>query len=38
VGIFVLHSSGSGYRPVAESCEYGSDPPGSIKVRNFLTG
>jgi hypothetical protein len=32
-----LDSSGSGYEPVAGSCEQGNKPSGSIKGGNFLT-
>jgi hypothetical protein len=31
-----LDSSGSGYRPVAGSCEHGNEPSGSIKFWEFL--
>jgi hypothetical protein len=31
-----LDLSGSGYEPVAGSCEYGNEPSGSIKGRGFL--
>jgi hypothetical protein len=32
-----LDSCGSGYRPVAGSCEHGNEPSGSIKGREFLS-
>jgi hypothetical protein len=31
-----LTSSGSGWGPVAGSCEHGNEPSGSIKGREFL--
>jgi hypothetical protein len=31
-----LDRSGSGYGQVASSCEYGDEPSGSIKCREFL--
>jgi len=36
VGRCGLDSSGSGYGPVAGCCEYGNEPPGSIKGGEFL--
>jgi hypothetical protein len=36
VGRRGLDSSGSGYGPVAGSCEHGNEPSGSIKVGEFL--
>jgi hypothetical protein len=36
VGRCGLDSSGSGYEPVASSYEYGDEPSGSIKCREFL--
>jgi len=38
VGNFVLDASGSGYGPVARSCEHDNEPSGSIKAGHFLTG
>jgi hypothetical protein len=35
VGRCGKHTSGSGYRPVAGSCEHGDEPPGSIKGGEF---
>jgi hypothetical protein len=32
-----LNSSGSGYEPVAGSCEHSNEPLGSVKGGNFLT-
>jgi hypothetical protein len=36
VGSCEVDASGSGYRPVADSCEHGNEPSGSIKGGNFL--
>jgi hypothetical protein len=36
VGRCGLDSSGSGWGPVAGSCEYGNGPSGSIKYGEFL--
>jgi hypothetical protein len=32
----ILCESGSGYEPVADSCEHGNEPSDSIKGRTFL--
>jgi hypothetical protein len=36
MGICGLDASGSGYGPVADSCEHGNEPSGSIKVGEFI--
>jgi hypothetical protein len=36
VGRSGLNSSGSGYRPVEESCEHGNEPSDSIRGGDFL--
>jgi hypothetical protein len=36
MGLEGVDSSGSGFGPVAESCEHGHEPSGSIKCAGFL--
>jgi hypothetical protein len=37
VGRWGLDSSGSEQRPVADPCEHGNEPSGSVKAGNLLT-